>query len=311
MPVVAFAFSGAGSAAPQMGRDLYNKVISVREAMDRADKAFAAEGFKVTKACFLGSADDLSRPSIAGPATLAIAYGITQSLKQKRVNAQMVCGYGWGEFSALACQGAYAFEDALRYLRRRGEMLEEAWKASPFHVAAIQGMGAEQVLQKFSALPRKPEVVADDAPDSCVIAGAEDWLRKVAPLLASKTVKVGSVGPGWAWPHPSLAGTGGELGAEYAKLKFERAGSWELYSCVEPGRITDWSRLPLLQELSCSRPIQFRAAAQAMHQGGMDTIVDVGPSEAMGAFARRQDTGIRALASLDTKALSHALKLAL
>jgi [acyl-carrier-protein] S-malonyltransferase len=311
MPIVAFAYAGAGASSPQMGRDLYNKVLSVREAMDKADKVFAAENFKVTKACFLGGPEDLSRPSIAGPATLAIDYGVSSALRQKKVAPQMICGYGWGEFSALACQGAYAYEDALRFLRRRGEILEAAWAAQPFHVAAISGLGAEELRQKFLPLPRRPEIVADDASDAAVVAGPEELLKKIVPLLASKTVKVSPIAPGWAWPHPSLQGAGREVAAEFSRLKFERSGSWDFFSAVEPGRLGDWQRLPALQEAACSAPLRFRECSQALRVAGMDTVVEIGPGEALGAMLRKLDTGIRALATLDTKALSSALKLAI
>ena len=118
MPSIGYLFAGPQAAAAQMGRDLYNKVLSVRNSMDKADKAFAADGFKVTKACFLGTPEDLQRPSIAAPAMLAICHGIVEALKSKRVAPQMVAGYGWGEILALASMGALPHGERLHFLRR-------------------------------------------------------------------------------------------------------------------------------------------------------------------------------------------------
>lgn len=294
MPLIGFAFSGPGSALPQAGRDLYNKVLPVREAMDKADKLFAPQNFKVTKACFLGSPEDLSRPSVAGPATLAIAYGICAALKAKRVLPQMLAGYGWGELNALACMGCLPFEDALLFLRARGLILEQAWAAAPFHVAGISGISPADLELKFAPLPRKPLIVADDSPDACVVAGPEELLKKLLPLLAGKGVKTSAILPGWAWPHPVFESVKPAIEAEYAKLNIERAGSWQFFG----------------GGLDVTAPLAFRAMAAAMRAAGMDTLVEIGPSEALGAYMRKQDTGVRALATLDTKALSSALKLA-
>jgi [acyl-carrier-protein] S-malonyltransferase len=293
-----------------MGRDLYNKVLSVRGAMDRADKALASEGFKVTKACFVGSAEDLNKPSIAAPAQLAIAFGIAEALKAKKVHPQMALGYGWGEAVALACLGVLPFEDALRFLRQRGQILEEAWKAQPFHVMLVTGLSPAALAEKFSALPQKPDLIADDSPDACVLAGPEALLKQLSGLLQAKGVKCSAVAPGISWPHASLAQAGRQVAEEFSKLKWERVGNWNLYSCSRGSRLADFQLLPEIQAELCSGPLRFKEAAAAMRSAGMDTVVEIGPGQALGGFVRKLDSGVRALASEDSKSLSAALKLA-
>jgi [acyl-carrier-protein] S-malonyltransferase len=310
MPTICFAFDGPASCVPLSGKDLYNKVLSVRDAMDRADKALAPRNFKVTKACFLGTAEDLSKPSIAGPASLAIAYGVTQALKQKKVMPQMLCGQGWGEISALACLGAIPYEETLHLLRIRGEWLEMAWAEKPFHVLAVTGLGAEALKSKLDALPQKPEIVSDDSPEACVLAGPESVLKGLATSLASRTVKCSAVSPGWAWPHPSFEPVSSKVREELAKLKAERSGSWDFYSMLNGSRLLEWPKLSGTLADATSRPIRLREGFAAMRGLGMDTLVEIGPSEHLGLHARALDKGIRALASLDAKSLSSALKLA-
>lgn len=124
MPQICYAFTGQASAAPQMGRSLYDKVLGVRNAMDRADKIFAADGFKVTKACFLGTMDELARPSVAGPALFAIHYGIIESLKSRRIQPQFACASGYSLFSMAAALGGLPFEEGIRALRSIALSLE-------------------------------------------------------------------------------------------------------------------------------------------------------------------------------------------
>jgi [acyl-carrier-protein] S-malonyltransferase len=311
MPVIAFAFDGAGAAAPQMGRDLYSKVLPVRDSMDRADKIFAAENFKVTKACFLGSAEDLSRPSIAAPAMLSIAYGISVLLKQKRVLPQMLCGYGDGEWIALCCLGALPYEETLRFLRRRGQLIEDAVAKEPYVTAIIQGAGVEELRKIFEKLPKAPEYLADDAPGSCVIAGPEEWMKKILPLLNKQGLRASPALPGASWPHPSLRALAGKLAKEVGTIKLERNGAWDYYSSLTGQKVIEWSGLlgHLIEGLGES--LRWQELVRAMRQAGMDTLVEIGPSEALGLHTRKIDSGIRALSCFDSKSLSAAVKLAL
>jgi acyl transferase domain-containing protein len=108
-----------------MGRSLYDKALAVRNCMDRADKLFAPEGFKVTKACFLGSAEDMARPSVAAPCLFAIHCGIIDALRIRRIAPQFACASGLFELSMACSLGGLPFDDTIRALRGMALELEE------------------------------------------------------------------------------------------------------------------------------------------------------------------------------------------
>jgi [acyl-carrier-protein] S-malonyltransferase len=292
-----------------LGRDLYNKVLPVRAALDRADKALASEGFKATKACFLGSDEDLARPSIAGPACLALSFGVSEALASRHVAPQMVAGYGSGEIIALASLGALPFEESLRFLRRRGEILESAWEANPFHVAPISGLGSAELEKLLAALPKSPRIVAEDSPEDFVLAGDESVLKKVLPLLAARGLKTGRIQPGYDWPHPMFGEVAGRLADAFAAMK-PQPKAWDFFSALHAGAPADFGALAGMQAGLCVQPIPFHANLARLRDAGMDTLVEIGPGQVLGALARKFDAGVRVLASFDAKSLSSALKLA-
>ncbi|MDZ7680837.1 MAG: acyltransferase domain-containing protein [Fodinibius sp.] len=57
----------------------------------------------------------------------------------------MVAGHSLGEFSALVACGAIDFEDALKIVRRRGELMQQAGEENPGTMAAVIGMDDEVV----------------------------------------------------------------------------------------------------------------------------------------------------------------------
>ena len=84
MPVIAYLFPGNGAAEANLGRDFYAKVPVVRDYMDRADKALLPLGLKVTKACFVSEPAELRRPSVAGPALMAVSCGVFAATARTR-----------------------------------------------------------------------------------------------------------------------------------------------------------------------------------------------------------------------------------
>jgi len=57
----------------------------------------------------------------------------------------MVAGHSLGEYSALVAAGALAFEDGLRLVRLRGELMQKAGEENPGTMAAVVGLDAKIV----------------------------------------------------------------------------------------------------------------------------------------------------------------------
>lgn len=311
MPYIAFLFPGPGSAEPGMGKDLYNKVPLLREAVDKADKALAERGVKVTRACFVSPAAEMRRPSIAGPASLAFSVGTALALKGRRVQANLLGALGWGEVAALAAFGAIDYDEALRFMHTRGLLLEEAWARAPFHVISVGGLPVEQLEAKLAALPQPPLRVALISPESCVLAGEEAVLKKLGQVLAGlgRQVKVSAVEPGWDWPHPSFAGVAPAMTEAFARLKIESIPQL-IYGAggdTPVRRPFDWqARLAAL----CTQSLDWPGAAAALRKAGMDTAVEMGAGQALGQAIHKIDTGVRVLATTNTADIALAAKLA-
>ena len=56
-----------------------------------------------------------------------------------------MAGHSLGEYSALVAAGALGFADALRLVRRRGELMQEAVPVGKGAMAAIIGLDAETI----------------------------------------------------------------------------------------------------------------------------------------------------------------------
>ncbi len=130
-------FPGQGSQKPGMAKDLVEAFPAAREVFERAD---AALGAPLSRLCFEGPADELTQTHNAQPALLAHGAAVW-AVVQDRIGARVqgAAGHSLGEFSAYHAAGALTLEDAVRLVRRRGELMYETGVQVPGAMAAILG----------------------------------------------------------------------------------------------------------------------------------------------------------------------------
>jgi [acyl-carrier-protein] S-malonyltransferase len=309
--MIATLFPGPGIAEPGLGKDLYNKIPLVREAVDKADKALAEFGVKVTKSCFVSPAEVMKKPSLAGPSVMAVTVGLVHALKAKRVSALLAGGFGWGELNALVALGSLDFDSGIKLMHQRGLWIEEAFNAAPFFVLGVQGLPVEQLEAKLAALPKAPKRVALIGNDHVVLAGGELLLKKLAGVLGAlgRHVKLSPVEPGWDWPHPQFAGVGQRLGQALAAHKLEHINvAIQGAADVEPLRnVRDW---PQRAAALCCDALDWPAACRRLRAMGMDTAVELTRGQALGTALHKFDAGVRVLAAEDAPSFALAAKLA-
>ncbi|MEW6101156.1 MAG: ACP S-malonyltransferase [Candidatus Omnitrophota bacterium] len=168
--MVAYLFAGQGSQYVGMGKDLYDAFPESKAVFDKADKAL---GFSISRLCFAGPKEELTRTQNCQPAILTVTIAAYEAFKASPNSKLQAPGYAaglsLGEYSALVAAEAISFEDAVGLVRKRGEFMEEEAQSHPGKMLSLIGLDLEQV--KELCLSAKTEIANINCPGQIVISG--------------------------------------------------------------------------------------------------------------------------------------------
>lgn len=167
---IAVMFPGQGSQHVGMGVELAAAEPRVRELYEEADDTL---GIPLTRLCREGPEDELVRTEIAQPAILLHGYAVWSTLPREMREATVAgAGHSLGEFTAWLAAGALSFTDALRLVRRRGELMAAAGEERSGTMAAILGLEPDVVDALCAEVSAGTVVPANyNAPGQIVVSG--------------------------------------------------------------------------------------------------------------------------------------------
>ena len=176
---IVLLFPGQGSQKPGMGKDLAEAFPEARAVFDRADEVLGAP---LSRLCFDGPADELTLTHNAQPALLAhgaALWAVARERIASRVRA--AAGHSLGEFTAYHAASTFSLDDALRIVRRRGELMYETGVERPGAMAAILGALQKPIEDICARASKEAGLVVPanyNTADQIVISGEIDGVER-------------------------------------------------------------------------------------------------------------------------------------
>ncbi len=181
----AFLFAGQSSQYVGMGKDLYDSFPEAKAVFDRAENIL---GFDLKRFCFDGPEDALKMTYISQPAIVTVSIAALEAFRaRKNITPSYMAGLSLGEYSALIASGGFSFEDGIRLIKIRGELMERAAKEYPGKMAAVLGLSVEKV--KELCLNSGAELANLNCPGQIVITGRAEAIDKASVLCMEEGAK--------------------------------------------------------------------------------------------------------------------------
>ncbi len=285
-----------------MGKSLYDSFPEAREVFDKAD---AALGFSISRICFEGPEEELKKTPMTQPALLTCSLAALAALRSKGVSFVAVAGHSLGAYTALAAARALSLEDAVRLVRRRGDLMEEAGRGR-----GTMGVILQLEDEKVSQACREASDVGVvepanmNCPGQIVISGEKaavgKALERAKALGAKRVLELPVSGPF----HSSLMRPAQEgLRAALSNVSF-REPEVPYYSDIDAARLStpEALRESLVRQLIS--PVRWTETIRAMVAGGAVNFVEVGPGKVLTGLIKKIHPGAEVAQAGDATAIN-------
>lgn len=293
LPRLAFLFPGQGSQKVGMGRAFFDETAVGRQLFEQAD---AVLGFPLSTLCFEGPEETLTRTENAQPALFTVSAIAARLLRDKGLEPEAMAGHSLGEYSALAAAGVMSFEDGLRVVRRRGELMAAVGDQVAGGMAAILNLPAVTVGAICAEIaPGRVEVANYNSPEQTVISGELPAVERAMELAkergARRVVKLNVAAPF----HSSLMAP---LAEEMARVLSEAPMQAPAVPVV--ANVTaDYVRTPEEVRNALTRQVagsvRWTESVRRLAADGVDTFIEVGPGSVLTGLVSRILPGARAM----------------
>lgn len=281
-----------------MGKDLAAAFPEAREVFEKADDAL---GVPLSTLCFEGPAGELTETRNAQPALLthgAAVWAVTRAELKKSVRA--AAGHSVGEHTAYHAAGAIELAGAVKLVRRRGELMNEAGVSRPGTMAAILGITSTPVAALCEEATREAGLVVpanynsdEQTVISGEIAGVERAMELAKAAGAKRAIRL-PVSGAFHSPLMEPAAAGFKKAVDEASL---RDPEFPIYSNVDarPSTSSAQARTMLFRQLTA--PVLWSKVVRNVAAAIPDALyVEMGPGAVLAGLVPRLVPGAKVMA---------------
>jgi [acyl-carrier-protein] S-malonyltransferase len=302
---LAFCFPGQGSQAVGMGRAFHETSPAARAVFEEASDSL---GLDIAKLCFEGPEDALQLTANTQPAVLTVSVAAAAALAERGVRPRLAGGHSLGEYSALVVARALAFRDAVRLVRRRGELMQDAVPVGTGAMAAILGVDLPVVEEicREAARGEVVDIANINSPVQVVIAGHRGAVERAVALAAERGGRRSVLLPVSAPFHCRLMAPAAERLAAALDEVPKAAPVVPVVRNVDAGLTTHTEDVGPFLVRQVTAPVRWTECVARMAAEKCVTFLEVGPGRVLTGLLKRIDGTLTGFAIEDPAGLDKA-----
>ena len=289
---LAFVFPGQGSQQIGMLADAAAEFPEVRSTFAEASEVL---GYDLWDLCQNGAQADINLTERTQPLLLTASVALYRAWRARGgVMPAQMAGHSLGEWSALVCAGVLSFKDAVKLVRERGRLMQEAVPAGEGAMAAVIGLD-DAAVEAACADAAQGEIVAAvnyNSPGQVVIAGSSAAVDRAIEACKAAGAKRAMPLPVSAPFHTELMRPAAEkLAGQIEATEFHTPEVPVVHN-VHAKTETDPAAIKQLMIEQIYGPVRWTSCVQAMSAAGAEQLLECGPGKVLSGLAKRIDRGL-------------------
>lgn len=308
MGLSAVIFPGQGSQVVGMGKDVAASSSAARTVFQRANDVV---GFDLAKLCFEGPGEKLGQTDIQQPAIFVTSMAIWEAFVEsggRLGQFHRAGGLSLGEYSALCVSGAVAFDDALKLVCRRGQLMQEAALAAPSGMVSLIGAD-EDSAARLCDRARETDVLAPanfNCPGQIVISGSRAACDRALALVGEFGCRAIALPVAGAFHSPLMDSAAEGLRPALQDTVFQE-GALPVIANVDANYHSDPNAIRESLRRQVTQPVLWQRCIERMIADGVDRFVEIGPGRVLTGMMRKINREMTAVNVSSTDSISAAV----
>ena len=290
MSRIAFIFPGQGAQVCGMGQDFYEQTETGKKIFDKASGLL---GFSMPELCFEKN-DRLDITEYTQAAMVTAGIAMMRVLEEKGIKPDVAAGLSLGEYCALAAAGVMSDEDAIRTVRQRGILMQEAVPVGEGAMAAILALDAAAIEAVTGAM-EGVWIANYNCPGQIVISGkkaaVEEACEKLKAAGAKRALLLNVSGPF----HSGMLTVAGEKLAQVLADVEIHTPRIPYVANVNAQFVTTAEPVKDLLTRQVSSSVRWQQSVEAMINDGVDTFIEIGPGRTLAGFMKKISKDVKTM----------------
>ena len=282
---------GQGAQAMGMGKDFYDQYPQAKAVYDAAD---ALLGFRLSDLCFNGPDADLQATDNAQVGIFVTSMAIYQTLgAEKKLPAvpDFIAGLSLGEYTALCIAGVFSFEDGVRLVRARGQLMQAAATSAPSTMLALVGAD-EPTAEEICRLAGDKGIIVPanfNAPGQIVLSGAVAACQEAATMAQSRGLRAVLLSVAGAFHSPFMQSAADEMRQVLENTPFKPASCPVISNVTARPHGTEVQEIKDLLVRQIIAPVRWYQGMEYLKGQGVDSYMELGPGRVLTGLHKRID----------------------
>ncbi|MGL1936176.1 MAG: ACP S-malonyltransferase, partial [Fibrobacterales bacterium] len=282
---------GQGSQYVGMGKVIAEENAEAAALLKQADDVL---GFSLSDILFNGPEEELKKTENTQPALFVVSQMVMALLKQEGVAFDYFAGHSLGEYSAICAGGGISFEDGLRLVRKRGELMAAAGEVRPGAMAAVLGMEETDLVAALNEVSPEGKVVPANfnCPGQIVISGEVDAVTAAEKYLSELGKRVVVLPVSGAFHSPLMEYAKDDLAEAVTTVTFKEMSA-PLIANVTSELVTSPESMKELLVQQLVSPVKWSQSMNCAVEAGVEQAVEVGAGKVLMGLMRKISRAVK------------------